>query len=349
MAGFVLFDGTMPSVAGRTLLSVAIAGGLLALRFFPAAAHAGPNDLIQVQQTAMGTVWSIEVMDHGREAEARRAISAAFGEVERLEAMMSEWRPESPISQVDAAAGQHAVEVPAELREMLERSIVYSQKTEGTFDVTWRGMGNIWHFDNTFVKPNPAEVEKARRNIDYRVIQIRGNSIYLPEGRNIGLGGIAKGYAVDRVVELLAKAGFTDCLVNGGGDVRVSGTHDGNAWRLGVQNPRAERGRLLGVVKLTAGALSSSGDYERFVMVDGVRYHHIIDPRTGWPAAESQASTVIADTCERGVVLGKGVFILGSEKGMALARAEGIEALLVDQEGHVHMTPGFSKVFEAEQ
>jgi thiamine biosynthesis lipoprotein len=142
-------------------------------------------------------------------------------------------------------------------------------------------MGRIWHFDDTFVVPTPAAVAAARRNIDYRAIQIKGNSVYLPEGKNIGLGGIAKGYGVNRAVEVLVKTGFSDCLVDGGGDVKVSGTHDGQPWRLGIQDPRAEHGKLLGVVGLSNRALVTSGDYERFRIVNGVRYHHIIDPRTG--------------------------------------------------------------------
>lgn len=328
----------MKTLLLRTAFSLAIVGALLALRFTP---HTETSGLVRVQQTAMGTVWNIEVIDHGRPQEARHAISQAYTELERIEAMMSEWRPSSPISQVDAAAGKHAVEVPAELRAMLERSIRYSQKTQGTFDVTWRGMGNIWHFDDRFVVPTPAAVATARRNIDYHAIQINGNSIYLPDGKNIGLGGIAKGYGVNRAVDVLVKAGFPDCLVDGGGDVKVSGTHDGEPWRLGIQDPRAEHGKLLGVVRLSNRALVTSGDYERFRIVNGVRYHHIIDPRTGWPATASTSVTVLCDDAEQGVVLDKAIFILGPEKGLALARAEGVEALLIDPQGRQHSTAGF--------
>lgn len=334
----------MKSLLLRTLLSVAVVGGLLAWRIAPTRSHHG--GLLQVQQTAMGTVWNIEVAGHGRPEEARRAINDAYAELARIEAMMSEWRPESPISQVDAAAGKHAVEVPRELREILQRSIRYSRQTQGTFDVTWRGMGNIWHFDEDFVPPTTAEVDAARRNIDYRSIQIQGNSIYLPEGKNIGLGGIAKGYGVNRAVDVLVKAGFPDCLVDGGGDVKVSGTHDGQPWTLGIQHPRAEHGKLLGVVRLSNRALVTSGDYERFRIVDGVRYHHIIDPRTGWPATASTSVSVLSSDAEQGVVLAKAIFILGPEKGLELARNAGVEALLIDPQGRQHATDGFARSFE---
>jgi thiamine biosynthesis lipoprotein len=339
---------SMKPLLTRTLVALSVVGGLLALRFTPVAAHADRGGVVSVQKTAMGTIWKIEAMDHGRPGEARRAIADAYAELERIEALMSEWRPQSPISQVDAAAGKHAVEVPAELRGLLERSIRYSEKTEGTFDITWRGMGNLWHFDDDFVPPTPAQVEAARRNIDYRSIKIEANFVYLPEGKNIGLGGIAKGYGVNRAVDVLIKAGFSDCLVDGGGDVKVSGTHDGQPWRLGNQDPRAEHGKLLGLVPLSGNALVTSGDYERFRIVDGVRYHHIIDPRTGWPATASTSVSVLSDDAEQGVVLAKAIFILGPQKGLDLARREGVDALLIDPFGHHYATPGFARNFDAQ-
>lgn len=325
-----------------------VLGGLVGFRWGSGGMHPGSaQELFREQRSLMGTVWNIEVPGHGRPRESvRLAVANAYRELERIDALMSEWKPESPISQVDAAAGLHAVEVPAELRELIERSIRYSEKTEGTFDITWRGMGNIWHFDNAFQVPSAAAVAKARKKIDYRAIRIEGNRIFLPAGMSIGLGGIAKGYAVDRAAGVLARAGFTDSLVDGGGDVLASGTRYGAAWRLGIQDPRAERGKVLGVVSVSDAALVTSGDYERFRIVDGFRYHHIIDPRTGWPATASIAVTVLAKTAEMGVVLGKGIFILGSQRGLALAQTEGVDAMVVDSDRKRHFTSGFERVFE---
>src|SRR5262249_50064593 len=132
----------------------------------------------------------------------------------------------------------------------------------------------------------------------------------------------------------------------GGGDVKVSGTHDGQPWRLGIQDPRAEHGKLVGVVRLSDRALVTSGDYERFRIVDGTRYHHIIDPRTGWPASASASVSVLSDDAEQGVVLAKAIFILGSSAGLQLARAEGVEALLIDPQGRRYATDGFTRVFD---
>lgn len=340
----------MESILKRTAAALAVVGALAALRLIAFPIHKTPGELVTVERPLMGTVWNIEVVDHGRSDQARAAIDRAYAELERIDRLMSEWKPESPISQVNAAAGKHPVEVPAELRELLERSIRFSQITDGTFDVTWRGMGNIWRFDDSFRVPSPAEVEAGKKRVNYRAIEIRGNNIYLPAGMNIGLGGIAKGYAVDRAAAVLKSAGFPDSLVDGGGDVMLSGTRFGEPWRLGIQDPRAPHGSIIGTMKVSDCALVTSGDYERFKIVDGVRYHHIIDPRTGYPANASISVSVLSRSAEEGVVLAKGVFILGPERGMELAKQQGIEALLIDPQQKRYFTPGFERKFEpAEQ
>lgn len=331
----------------RTVSSIAAIGALIALRFV-APGHTLPKQILTVQRPLMGTVWKIEVVDQGRPDQARAAVEKAYSELERIDALMSEWKPESPISQVNAAAGRHPVEVPAELREMLERSIRYSIATDGTFDVTWRGMGNIWHFDDAFKPPTREAVEGARKKVNYRAIQIDGNRVFLPSGMSIGLGGIAKGYAVDRAAQVLTSSGFPDSLVDGGGDVMLSGTRLGEPWRIGIQDPRRPHGTILGMMRLSNCALVTSGDYERFRIVNGVRYHHIIDPRTGYPATASISVSVMSRTAEQGVVLAKGVFILGPDRGMALARREGIDALLIDPQEKRYFTPGLAKNFEPE-
>jgi thiamine biosynthesis lipoprotein len=330
----------------KTIFLLAIAGGLVALRF-AVAGRIGANETIRVQRPLMGTTWSIEVADHGHGDAARHAIDLAYKELTRIDAMMSEWKPESPISQVNAAAGVHGVDVPPELREILERANRYSELSGGAFDITWHGMANIWHFDERFKVPSKAEVEEARKYVNYREIQIDDDRVYLPrKGMSIGLGGIAKGYAADRATEVLAHAGFTDTLVDGGGDIRVSGTRNGSLWQMGIQDPRGEHGALIGRVPAVNQAVVTSGDYERFRMVDGVRYHHIIDARTGWPATAASSVTVISKTAEQGVVLAKIMFIYGGEKALEIARAEKVEMLLIDTAGKRYATEGFKSRFE---
>lgn len=345
---FTCFESLrMSTIWRRTALSLAIAGTLFALRYVP---WERPATTIRLSRPLMGTLWTIEVCDGGRAREAREAMDGAYAELRRIDGLMSEWKPESPISQVNAAAGLHPVEVPAELREMLERAIGYSRLTEGAFDITWRGMGKIWKFEDPFTPPTAAAVNAARRNVNFRAIQIEGNRVYLPQkAMSIGLGGIAKGYAVDRAFAVLRNAGFANFMVDSGGDVRVAGARDGVPWRLGIQHPRRERGTLLGTVGPRDQAVVTSGDYERFRIVDGVRYHHIIDVRTGWPASAASSVTVLTPTAEQGVVLAKAIFILGPEKGLALARSQGLEALLIEPSGGRHATAGLQYLLQQEE
>jgi len=332
----------------KTTLLVGVVAVLLLLRFAPVAGRVNPEETIRVQRPLMGTTWNIEVAGHGRTEAARAAIDRAYQELTRIDALMSEWKPASPISQVNWAAGKNPVEVPEELRSIIERSNRYSEMSDGAFDITWHGMANIWHFDEQFVPPTQAMVDRARKFVNFRAIRIEGNRVFLPErGMSIGLGGIAKGYAVDRASQVLARAGFDDSLVDGGGDIRVSGTRNGVPWQMGIQDPRRERGTLIGRVPLTNGAIVTSGDYERFRIVDGVRYHHIIDARTGWPATGACSVTVISPTAEQGVVLAKIVFIFGPEKALAIARDQRVDMLLIDPAGKRYATEGFTRRFES--
>jgi thiamine biosynthesis lipoprotein len=319
----------------KGLFAVAAVAALAAFRYW----RTDSGQRLRESRPLMGTVWSIEVAAQGRGEEARRAVEAAFGEVARIEAVMSEWRPETAVSKINAAAGKGAVEVPEELRAILERAVAYGEKSGGAFDVTWRGMGRIWRFDDGFRVPSQEEVDRARRNVGYVGLQLEGSRAGLErEGMAIGLGGIAKGYAVDRAARLLREAGFGDFLVAGAGDIFASGSKDGVPWRVGIQDPRAERGVPLGALEVSNAAVSTSGDYERFRIVDGVRYHHIIDPRTGWPASRAMTVSVKAPTSEQADVLATAIFALGAEKGLALAGREGVDVLIIDGAGRRHAT-----------
>lgn len=297
----------------------------------------------QVSRTLMGTLWSVTVVDHGRTTAARAAAEEALREVARIEKLMSEWLPDSPISQVNAAAGQKPVSVPPEVSALLRRALEYGAKSGGAFDITWRGMGNIWRFDEHFRVPSATEVEAGRRNVDYRAVLVEGDNVTLARpGMGIGLGGIAKGYAVDRAAAVLRQAGFTDTLVAGAGDMLASGSKYGAPWRLAVQDPRGERGQALGTVELSGAAISTSGDYERYRMVDDVRYHHIMDPRTGWPARGSISVSIIAPTAEQTDALATSIFVLGPEKGLALARELGVDTLILAADGQRYATEAFA-------
>lgn len=308
----------------------------------------GPEGSLRVQRGLMGTLWTIEAVHHGEPRRAAQAIEAAYAELTRIDLLMSDYKPQSPLSAINRAAGAGFVEVPAELTAIIRRGIAVSEATDGAFDITWRGMGKIWDWaSDDFRPPSPETVAAARSRINFRNIQISGNRVRLTiSGMSIGLGAIAKGYAVDRATAVLRHAGFADTMVVGGGDMRLSGTHGGDDWRLGIQHPRGERGQLLGRVRLRDAALVTSGDYERFKIVNGVRYHHILDPRTGYPSTPCQAVSVIAPSAEQANVWAMSMFVLGPEKGLALARAHNLDALLIDAAGRRHLTPGFQQRFE---
>ncbi len=329
----------------RVLLGVCSAAALaVAMRTLPVDSREAS---LRIQRSLMGTIWRVEIVHRDQAGAAEKAAGQAFEELARIDALMSEWKPESPVSAINEAAGKSLVEVPAELRALLERSVDFSRRSDGAFDVTWRGMRHIWRFDDGFRVPTLDEVERARALVGFRDLRIAGNRVGLARaGMSIGLGGIAKGYAIDRAAAVIRAAGFQDFLVDGGGDVLVSGQKGGRPWRIGIQNPRAARGTILGSLSLDGGVLVTSGDYERYRMAGGVRYHHIIDLKTGWPASKCQSVSVIAPAAEQAVVLAKVIFIQGAEAGLALAKAENLEAMVIDAAGRAHFTSGFQQRFQ---
>ncbi len=329
---------------------VLVAAAMFAQLYFGNSRSAPPS-VIRQDRILMGTVWSLQVLPDGQPREAvERALDESFAEVGRIDKLMSEWKPESPLSAINAAAGREAVGVPPELVDIIRRGIRFGELTGGAFDITWRGMGNLWHFDDSFVPPGEAQVEEARSHVDYRRIRIDGDRVSLPAGSAIGLGGIAKGYAIDRAALKLREAGLKDFLVNGGGDVLCVGEKGSQRWSVGVRDPRGGPQDLVARVQ-ASGAVVTSGDYERYRIVDGVRYHHIIDPRTGWPAGLCRSVTIVADQAELADVLATSVFVLGPEKGLkVIATLPHVDAFIIDADGKYWMTDGFRQVatFDAE-
>ena len=329
------------------LVVVAVLAGAISARYFLTDPNPAMGTGFEARRDLMGTVWKIQLGTTASER-TKQAVEAAFEEVARIESVMSEWRPDSPLSAINAAAGKGPVTVPLELRDILQRSVEFSKLTGGAFDVTWKGMGRLWRFNDSFAVPSDEEIRTALTRVDYRQIVFEGDRVGLTKpGMAIGLGGIAKGYAVDRAAAVLREFGYRDFLVDGGGDVLVSGQRSGGSWRLGIRDPRGGREDLIAVLKLTSGAVASSGDYERFREVDGVRYHHIIDPRTGRPAGGCRAVSVLAPTAEEADALATALFVLGPEKGLEVAeRREGTEVMIVDGQGRLRMTPGFRSIAE---
>lgn len=312
--------------------------------------EAGRARMIERVGVAMGsdlhlTAWSTD------EVAARSAFDAVFAEFERLEALMSTWRPASDVLRINAAAGDHAVPVAADVRDVLRRAREISEWTEGTFDVTFGALTDVWKFDHDQDNTIPStEAIRARLPlIDYRQIEIddRAGTVFLKrKGMRIHLGGIGKGYAVEHAMQIVRRAGLRDFMIQAGGDLYVGGHKDGRLWRLGINDPRGPEGHPFATVDLTDSTFSTSGDYARFFMKGGVRYHHILDPTTGQPARLCRSVTIVAESPVLADAVAKGVFILGPEKGMALVeRIPNLEAVIVTAKNDVLVSSGLKERF----
>lgn len=288
-------------------------------------------------------------------ARAEKAIDQAIKEFQRIEAVMSEWRPDSEVSRINRNAGGDAVEISFELFRLLQAARQISELSDGAFDVSFRSAGTLWDFRKATV-PKPEQIQQAIQHIDYRRLELvppaldseAGGQGKLPKARishpntSIGLGAIAKGYAVDRAAQLFRQAGFDAFSINAGGDLYVAGRKGEQLWKVGIQHPR-ERDRLLANLPASNLAVATSGDYERFFIHNGQRYSHIINPHTGYPANGCQSVTIMAERAFWADALATAVFVIGPSKGLALVEnMDGVETLIVDDQGKVRMSSGFS-------
>ncbi|MFT5514254.1 MAG: thiamine biosynthesis lipoprotein [Rhodothermales bacterium] len=264
----------------------------------------------------MGTMVEATIV-HPNMDVAQAGLLAAFQEMERVEALLGRDREGSDIDRVNDAPTGEPVFVSEETYLILERARGYGERLDGLFDITSLPAVNLWGLGEVEITraPDSADVLAVQRLIDYRQIALdpvaRTVSLSKP-GMSVDLGGIAKGYAVDRGAAVLASHGITDFLINAGGDLFASGVREANQpWRVGIQHPRDPSG-LIVRLEMTDGAVATSGDYERFVELDGVRYPHIIDPRTARPATARQSASAVAATAEEADVLATYLFISGS-------------------------------------
>jgi thiamine biosynthesis lipoprotein len=281
------------------------------------------------------------------EARVHAAFDAAIAEMARIENEMSEWKEESPVSMINRMAGREAVTVPDELLHVIVAGQTISELSGGAFDISWAAMRGVWKFSKGFdTVPAPEEIRKTQPLINYREIQLDQikKTVFLKKpGMAIGLGAIAKGYAVDKAMQVMVNAGIKNAVIKAGGDMRIQGTEDGQPWPIGIRHPR-DKTKLLGTLALTNISLSTSGDYERFFVKDGILYHHIIDPKTGYPARGCQSVSILAPDTMTSDALSTAVFVLGPEKGMQLIKSlPGIEGIIVDAQGQVHYSPGVEK------
>lgn len=310
----------------------------------PPTAAPDPPKKVDVQDRAMGTSLHFIAYTNQRndEAATRSAIQRAIAEMRRLERLMSEWRDDSEVGQINLNAGKW-VTVSPETFEVLSKSVEAGKLSKGTFDITFQVMSGLWKFGSA-QEPNPRvpaneEIARLRRLIDYRRVELDATkrSARIGSDQKIGLGGIAKGYIVDRAAQVLREAGLDSFLVQAGGDLYGAGRKpDGSPWVSGIQDPRGPEGKYFALIELTDHAFSTAGDYARSYIVDGKRYHHIIDPRTGYPATASRSVTIWAPDATVADMVDDAVFILGPKEGLELVESlDGVGAVIVDHENRV--------------
>jgi thiamine biosynthesis lipoprotein len=302
---------------------------------------------VTAQGKAMGThlAFAAYTTPKADEDKLRRTFDAAIAEIERIEKLMTTWTPDSELSRVNAAAGKSPVEVSAETFGVVKEAVHASEISEGAFDITFESLHGLWKFDED-LDPHPptdAQIKSKLANVGYAHIHLDEpkHTIFLDRpGTKISLGGIAKGYAVDKAAQVLRESGITAFFVQAGGDLYTAGRKpDGSEWAAGIRDPRGAESAYFAMVPVSDHAFSTAGDYERSYVVGGKRYHHIIDPKTGHPATASRSVTIWAPTALLADEIDDAVFILGPEKGMKLVESiDGVGAVIVDAKNNVHVS-----------
>ncbi len=316
-------------------------------------AHADAHKIVRAD-SAMGTVVQVTFWTDDEPAAAEGA-EAVFAEFRRLDAMMTTWDPDSEVSKINAAAGKKkGVKVSDETYAVIERALDVSRRSKGIFDITVGAFSGLWKFDEDMdgTLPDQAEVEKRLKLVGWKHVKLdkKKKTVRLDKkGMKITLGGIAKGYAVDKACKVLWDLGFTDFILQAGGDMYVSGTKGTKAWGVGIRDPRGPREQSFAIAPIEDRSFSTSGDYERGFVKDGVRYHHILDPRTGQPARNSRSVTIRAKDAFTADAWSKVLFILGPDEAMPLVEElneelGGFDAVFVDDDNDVTMSEGLEGV-----
>jgi FAD:protein FMN transferase len=316
---------------------------LTLLAFLAAPAHA--EWVQRVTDGIMGTRITVELWADDKD-KADRAIDAVLDEMRHIDDSMSTFKPTSEVSEVNAKAADGPMPISKELFDLLTTAKEYSVITEGAFDITYASVGYMYDFRKR-IRPTEGQISKALPAVDYRHVLLdpkKQTVQFSQKGVRIDLGGIAKGYSVDRGIDVLKSLGFTRAYVSAGGDSRIIGDRFGKPWMVGIRDPRKGAGEVITRIPLVDAAISTSGDYERFFDEDGTRYHHIIDPHTGHSASKVRSATVIGPYATRTDGLSKTAFVLGPEKAMEIYnRIDDIDAIIVKLDGTVIYSKGLEQ------
>ena len=316
----------------------------------PFASAKEPNSPVVVKRSRMlmGTLVFVTVV--ARDAErAQQAANAGLDEIRRLEELLSTWIPSSDISKVNRKSGKSAIRVSQESYELLQRSLEIADLTEGGFNIAIGPAIEQWGFPEHPGMAGKDQLLALKPLIDLRKLHLQAESqgvLLVEKGMRIDIGGIGKGFAADKAVQVMRQKGAMAGVVALSGDIKTFGVlPDGEQFVFGIQHPRNNE-KLLGTVQLENEAVSTAGDYQQYFMHEGTRYHHILDPKTLYPARDCQSVTVIAKDGVWADGLDTGIFVMGVEKGMALIeRLPAVEGIIVDQKGQVYLSSGLQQRF----
>ncbi|MEO0574584.1 MAG: FAD:protein FMN transferase [Pseudomonadota bacterium] len=292
-------------------------------------------------EALMGTRISVRLWDSDADR-GEASVRAAIDEIARIERLMSTYMPDSKMSAINREAFARPVPAGRELFGLIRKAISVSELTGGRFDITYDSVGKHYDFREG-KKPDAITIEQELPRIDYRLIKLdmgEETVSFAREGVRINLGGIAKGYAVERAVAVLRERGVLYASVSAGGDSRLLGDRRGQPWLVGIQDPRNEES-LAVRLPLSDEAVSTSGDYERYFDDGNVRYHHIISPVTGDSAREVQSVTIVGPEATMTDALSTSVFVMGVADGLALIeRMDGFDAVIIDSSRDLHYSSG---------
>lgn len=271
---------------------------------------------------------------------AHEHINSAITEVTRIEKLISSWDAASQTSEINRNAGIKPVKVDAELFDLIRNAISISKLTDGAFDISYASMDEIWKFDGTMkVMPSTENIAPSIAKVGFQniILDEENSAVFLKlEGMKIGFGAIGKGYAADKAKALLIKKGVMAGIINASGDMNTWGKQpDGSEWKVAITNP-LDNNKVFAVLPITNGAVVTSGNYEKYVIFNGKRYTHIIDPRTGYPSTGIISVTVFAPKAELADALATSVFVMGKEAGLdRINQLPQVECIIIDDHGNI--------------
>ena len=301
--------------------------------------QANAQQIYHQKMLLMGSRFDISVVANSQ-AQGDAYIQMAVNEIKRIENIISSWKPDTETSKINRNAGIKPVKVSAELFNLIKRALAISKLTDGAFDISYAAMDKIWHFDGSMTKmPDSEIIKNSVRNVGYQhiILDEAKQTVFLErKGMKIGFGAIGKGYAADKAKQLLQSKGVTAGIINASGDMITWGRQpDGIPWTVAITNPM-DKSKAFGLFRISDRAVVTSGDYEKFVRFNGVRYAHIINPKTGYPATGIISATVFAPKAELADALATSVFVMGKDVGIdRINQIPNVECIIVDEKGQV--------------